>query len=64
MAADRAPHTSKNRADSPSLRRQAGLTRVIPCYNEEKAIKGCVYRILRFHADELALEVIIMDDRS
>jgi glycosyltransferase involved in cell wall biosynthesis len=40
------------------------LSIVIPCYNEEETIRICVDRVLKIASDELALELIIVDDCS
>jgi len=40
------------------------LTIVIPCFNEEKTLEKCVNRVLQIADNELALELIIVDDAS
>lgn len=40
------------------------LTLVIPCYNEEKTLEACVSKVLQIEDDNLALEIIIVDDAS
>jgi glycosyltransferase involved in cell wall biosynthesis len=42
----------------------AKLTVVIPCYNEEKTLKGCIERVRDIADSNLALEIIIVDDCS
>jgi dolichol-phosphate mannosyltransferase len=64
MTTDSVLHASSFPARSPSLGRPVRLTLVIPCYNEEKTLERCVQRVLGIQDDELALEVIVVDDRS
>jgi dolichol-phosphate mannosyltransferase len=40
------------------------LSLVIPCYNEEKTLPGCLQRVLAIAQPDLALEIIIVDDGS
>lgn len=40
------------------------LSIVIPCYNEKDTLEACVDRIMRIQDENLALEVIIVDDCS
>ncbi len=40
------------------------LSIVIPCYNEEKTLEGCVESVLAIQDDELELELIVVDDCS
>ena len=40
------------------------LSLVIPCYNEERTLKACVERVLQLASDDLALQIIIVDDCS
>jgi len=40
------------------------LSVVIPCYNEEKTLAPCVECVMAIAGDDLALEVIIVDDAS
>jgi glycosyltransferase involved in cell wall biosynthesis len=40
------------------------LSIVIPCYNEEKTLEGCVDSVLAIQDEGLALELIIVDDCS
>jgi len=40
------------------------LSIVIPCYNEERTLEACVERVLSIRDDELALELIIVNDCS
>lgn len=40
------------------------LSLVIPCYNEEKTLEGCVESVLAIQDDELELELIVVDDCS
>jgi dolichol-phosphate mannosyltransferase len=40
------------------------LSIVIPCYNEEKTLEGCVDSVLAIQDDELELELIVVDDCS
>ena len=42
----------------------AKLSLVVPCYNEEKTLAGIVERVLALRSEELALEIIIVDDCS
>ena len=37
---------------------------IIPCFNEEKTLKGCVERVMKIADESLFLEVIIVDDHS
>jgi dolichol-phosphate mannosyltransferase len=43
---------------------QKTLSLVIPCYNEEKTLEGCVARVLALASDDLKLQIIIVDDCS
>ncbi len=40
------------------------LTLVIPCYNEERTLKGCVEEVQKIQDVDLKLELIIVDDCS
>lgn len=40
------------------------LSLVIPCYNEEKTLDGCVARVLALASSDLQLQIIIVDDCS
>lgn len=40
------------------------LTLVVPCYNEEKTLAGCIERVLKLRSKTLKLEIIIVDDCS
>lgn len=40
------------------------LTIIIPCYNEKDTLRKCVEKVLRIKSDDLALEVIVVDDKS
>ena len=40
------------------------LSVIVPCFNEEKTLAECVERVLALRADDLALEVVIVDDCS
>ncbi len=40
------------------------LSVVIPCYNEESTLEKCVQRVLGIADEDLALEIIIVDDCS
>ncbi len=40
------------------------LSIVIPCFNEEKTLEKCINRVLEIADNELALELIIVDDAS
>jgi dolichol-phosphate mannosyltransferase len=40
------------------------LSVVIPCYNEEKTLKACVESVLALRSEELAIEIVIVDDCS
>jgi dolichol-phosphate mannosyltransferase len=40
------------------------LSLVIPCYNEDKTLGGCVARVFALASDDLKLQIIIVDDCS
>jgi dolichol-phosphate mannosyltransferase len=40
------------------------LTVIVPCYNEETTLETCLDRLIKIQNDELALEIIIVDDYS
>lgn len=40
------------------------LSLVVPCYNEELTLEHCIERVLRLKSDQIALEIIIVDDCS
>jgi dolichol-phosphate mannosyltransferase len=40
------------------------LSVVIPCYNEEKTLKACVESVLALRNEDLAIEIVIVDDCS
>ena len=40
------------------------LSLVIPCYNEEKTLEGCVESVLAIQDENLELELIVVDDCS
>jgi len=40
------------------------LSLVIPCFNEEPTLAKCVERVLCLHAEDLHLELIVVDDAS
>ena len=40
------------------------LSIIIPCFNEEKTIEKCIYRVLAIQNQELSLDIIIIDDAS
>ncbi len=40
------------------------LTIVVPCFNEEKTLANCIDCVLGIAMDDLALEIIIVDDAS
>jgi dolichol-phosphate mannosyltransferase len=40
------------------------LTLVVPCYNEEATLAGCIERVLKLRSETLKLEIIIVDDCS
>jgi len=42
----------------------AKLSIVIACFNEEKTLKECIYRVLKIADRNLSIEVIIVDDHS
>lgn len=44
--------------------RPVKLSIVIPCYNEEKTLEGCVESVLAIQDDQLQLELIVVDDCS
>jgi dolichol-phosphate mannosyltransferase len=46
---------------SPNL---CTLTLVVPCYNEEATLAGCVERVLGLRSETLRLEIIIVNDCS
>ena len=45
-------------------RRAVTLSIVIPCYNEEKTLDQCVQGVLGIADENLALEILIIDDHS
>ncbi len=40
------------------------LSLVVPCYNEETTLAGCVERILAVQTEDMKIEIIIVDDCS
>jgi dolichol-phosphate mannosyltransferase len=40
------------------------LSLIIPCYNEDKTLEGCVDSVLAIQDEELELELIVVDDCS
>jgi glycosyltransferase involved in cell wall biosynthesis len=40
------------------------LSLVVPCYNEEHTLAGCIERVLALRSESLQLEIIIVDDCS
>jgi dolichol-phosphate mannosyltransferase len=40
------------------------LSIVIPCYNEENTLESCIEKVLAIQDDDLALDVIVVDDCS
>jgi glycosyltransferase involved in cell wall biosynthesis len=40
------------------------LSVVVPCFDEERTLAMCVDRVLRLRADDLEVEIIIVDDAS
>ncbi len=46
------------------MMQRATLSVVIPCYNEENTLEKCVSRVLGIADDDLALEILIVDDAS
>jgi glycosyltransferase involved in cell wall biosynthesis len=44
--------------------RKIKLSVVIPCYNEEKTLGECLKRVLAISDNDLALEIIVVDDAS
>jgi dolichol-phosphate mannosyltransferase len=50
-------------SDSVTARR-VKLSLVIPCYNEEKTLEGCVDSVLAIQDEGLELELIVVDDCS
>jgi glycosyltransferase involved in cell wall biosynthesis len=40
------------------------LSIVIPCFNEERTLRDCVHKVLSISDENLALEIIIVDDCS
>ena len=44
--------------------KKVNLSIVIPCYNEERTLKKCVEKVLEIADDQLAIELIIVDDCS
>ena len=40
------------------------LTLVVPCYNEAQTLASCIERVLELRSEQLALEIIIVDDCS
>jgi dolichol-phosphate mannosyltransferase len=52
---------------APAIQAQPGcvkLSIVIPCYNEEKTLEGCVESVLAIQSETLELELIVVDDCS
>jgi dolichol-phosphate mannosyltransferase len=52
---------------APAIQAQPGrvkLSIVIPCYNEERTLEGCVDRVLEIQSETLELELIVVDDCS
>jgi glycosyltransferase involved in cell wall biosynthesis len=45
-------------------KKQVKLSIVIPCYNEEKTLRKCVKRVIDIADEELAVEIIVVDDCS
>jgi len=44
--------------------RRVKLSLIIPCYNEDKTLGGCVDSVLAIQDEELELELIVVDDCS
>ena len=51
-------------AVSAGLQQRVKLSIVIPCYNEEKTLEGCVDSVLAIQDETLELELIVVDDCS
>src|SRR6267142_3267886 len=52
---------------SPAIEAQLArvkLSIVIPCYNEEQTLEGCVDSVLAIQSETLELELIVVDDCS
>ena len=43
---------------------RATLSVVVPCYNETKTLETCIERVLDIEDEELAIEIVIVDDGS
>ena len=52
------------RHDPVISNRASKLSIIIPCYNEEKTLQHCIARVIDIASDNLALEIIIVDDCS
>jgi glycosyltransferase involved in cell wall biosynthesis len=50
--------------ESTKLSRQAHLSIIIPCYNEEATLKCCIEKVLEIQDEHLVLDIIIIDDCS
>ena len=46
------------------VNRVSKLSVIIPCYNEQTTLQHCVARVMEIASDNLALEIIIVDDCS
>ena len=46
------------------MRKTVKMSLIIPCYNEEKTLRGIVERVLQLRRDWLELELVIVDDCS
>jgi dolichol-phosphate mannosyltransferase len=40
------------------------LSTVIPCFNEERTLEGCLQRVMALRSADLMLEVVVVDDCS
>jgi len=47
-----------------AAQKRVKLSIVIPCYNEEKTLEGCIESVLAIESDTLELELIVVDDCS
>jgi dolichol-phosphate mannosyltransferase len=55
---------SKNLEAKIKLSSLKTLSLIIPCYNEERSLEPCIKRVLAIASNDLALELVIVDDCS
>src|SRR3974390_3364820 len=63
MAAQNASHVAAE-GPFPAATTKVTLSIVIPCYNEEKTLEGCIDSVLAIKDETLDLELIVVDDCS